>query len=190
MMQISSNVEYAQNSSFDINLAAAIQLKNMVRNHWKYTENVMTPKLCEDDSDEECKNKILLSAEDKEFVKTHIINSLSHAPSLGVLSQFEEIVHVVAKYEMPENWPNVMDEISTLLHESEEAKVFGGLIALKEVVHRFEFEFKDRRIPLQEIVDQLFPRIEQMLVDMLNLTTADALRAKNIILDTFYLACN
>ena len=190
MMHISSHPEYRGDKVFDINLAAAIQMKNIVSYHWKFTtEEDANRKFddFDDDLDENIKN-ILLSPEDKEFVKTHIIQAMSQAPSLGVLSQYEEIVHVVAKYEMPEKWTNAMTEISDLLNQEAEAKVFGGLVALKEVVHRFEFEFKERREPLQEIVNNLFPRLELIFGSLIDIDTEDAVRAKYIIMQTFHLA--
>jgi len=193
MMQIASNSEYAQGRSFDVNLAAAIQLKNMADYHWKHTtqEHINRPADFDDsDHENESGENILISQEDKEFVKAHIIQALVHSPSFGVLSQFEEIIYVVARYELPENWPNAIKEITELLNEQEETKVFAGLIALKEVVHKFEFEFKDRRTPLQEIVDNLFPKIEDILTNLIEIHADDAVRAKNIVIETFFLANN
>ena len=189
MMHISSHPEYRADKTFDINLAAAIQLKNIVSYHWKFTTEEDANRRFDDESDEDENVKnIFISSEDKEFVKSHIIQAMSQAPSFGVLSQYEEIVHVVAKYEMPEKWPNAMTEIADLLNQEDEAKVFGGLVALKEVVHRFEFEFKERREPLQEIVDNLFPRIELIFNTLIDINTDDAVKAKNIIMQTFHLA--
>lgn len=188
MMQIASNAEYAHERVFDVNLAAAIQLKNMADYHWKYTSEVDAARVIDDSDEEESGPNIMISQEDKEFVKTHIIQALSHAPSYGVLSQLEEIIYVIAKYEMPDKWPNAMGEIADLLNEGDEAKVFGGLIALKEVVHKFEYEFKEKRLPLQEIVSKLFPRIEEIFTNLIEINTDDAVKAKNIIVQTLYLA--
>lgn len=190
MMQIASNSEYAQNRHFDVNLAAAIQLKNMADYHWKYSddEKIHTPDDFDDSDHDNQEPAIIISLEDKEFVKANIIQALVHAPSFGVLAQFEEIIYTVAKYELPDNWPTAVPEITEFLNDSEEVKVFGGLIALKEIVHKFEFEFKERRKPLQELVDSIFPRIEEILLNLLEVDSEDAVRAKHIIIETFYLA--
>jgi importin-7 len=190
MMQIASNSEYAQNRSFDVNLAAAIQLKNMADYHWKYSseEKIHTLDELEDSDNDNEEPAIYISQEDKDFVKLNIIQTLAHAPSFGVLAQFEEIIYTVAKYELPDNWPSAIIEITELLNEAEEVKVFAGLIALKEIVHKFEFEFKERRKPLQELVDNIFPRIEEILLSLIEADSEDAVRAKNIITETFYLA--
>lgn len=178
-MEISSNSEYAVDRKFDINLAAAIQLKNIVEYHWRHV----------DEDDEEVKKpEDEISNEDKDFIKKHIIQALAHVPSLGVLAQYEEVVYVVAKYELPQKWPNALPEISALLEQQEERQVFGGLVALKEVVHKFEYEFQDNRKPLHEIVNKLFPRIEEIFTNLAEVHTEDAMRAKNIIMETFYLA--
>ena len=191
MMQIASNADYAINAGFDINLAAAIQLKNMVQSHWKYHNEADLRRFPDEDSeDEEEIKSIIISEADKEFVKVHIIQACAHAPSFGVLALFEDIVYMVARYEMPENWPNAMLEITELLQQDDENKVFGGLTALKEVIHRFEFEFRENRLPLQEIVNTLFPRIEEILVNLLENNSELAIKAKNIIMETLFLANN
>lgn len=190
MMQIASNADYAQNRVFDVNLAAAIQLKNMVEHHWRFTSEGDIHEYLDVDDDDGKRDgpSIIITEEDKEFVKKHIIQALSHAPSFGVLAQFEEIIYEVARYEMPDKWPNAMGEIEELINNDEEVKVFGGLIALKEVVHKFEYEFKERREPLQQIVNKIFPRLEQILEGLIEVETEDAVKAKNIIAQTIYLA--
>jgi hypothetical protein len=188
MMQIASNAEYAHERVFDVNLAAAIQLKNMADMHWKYMTQADAERIGDDSDEENAGPSIMIPQEDKEFVKAHIIQALSHAPSYGVLSQLEEIIYVIARYEMPNKWPNAMGEIEDLLNQDDEAKVFGGLIALKEIVHKFEYEFSEHRLPLQEIVNKLFPRIEEIFTNLIEINTDDAIKAKNIILQTFYLA--
>ena len=190
MMKIASNPEYSASAGFDVNLAASIQLKNMVQYYWKYSQEMPIHQFPDEDSDEENDKEIIIPQEDKEFVKTHLIQACAHAPSFAVLSLLEKIVHDVSRYELPENWPNAMNEITELLQQEDESKLFGGLVALKEVVRRFEYEFRENRLPLQEIGEKLFPRIEQIFVSLLENNSESAMKAKNIIIETFYLANN
>lgn len=188
-MQIASNSAFGEGRSFDVNLAAAIQLKNLVDFHWRhgdYEKDI--EELDEHDIDPDHETAITISVEDKDFVKNNIVQAMANSPSLGVLAQFEEVVNVVARYELPNNWSNVMTEVSELINKDDERSIYAGLVALKEIVKRFEYEFKEKREPLNEIADNLFPILEKILENIISLDSDDSAKVKHVIIKIFFFA--
>jgi len=59
--------------------------------------------------------------------------------------------------------------------------VFVGLYTLKSVCKRYEYEFNVKREPLNEIADELFPRCEEIVNEVLSDNTNQGCRLKNII---------
>ena len=188
MMQIASNSSYNEGRAFDVNLAAAIQLKNMADYNWRYGDYQKDIGELDFTDIDEDQPTIKISDADKDFVKTNIIQAMAHAPSIGVLSQLEAIVNIVARYEMPDNWPNAMNEISDLINSENEQQVFAGLVALKEVTKRFEYEFNTKREPLNEIADNLFPTVEKILESVIENYSDDATKVKHVIMKTLFFA--
>jgi hypothetical protein len=66
--------------------------------------------------------------------------------------------------------------------------VFVGLYTLKSVCKRYEYEFKAKRDPLNEIVDELFPRLEEIASNSLSDNSDQGCRLKNLIGQCFYIA--
>lgn len=176
MLEISVLTSVDQN----INLAASIQLKNMVEAHWQFSSIEEVQAFFDED---EMKNRItiIFTEEDREFVKGNMINSVTAAPSYQVLAQLEEVIYHVSNKTLPEG---ILPQISELVNSSEERNVFGGLTALKAIVKKFEYSSKAERVHLNEIASHLFPKLENTLVALLEVDTEEGVRAKAMIVET------
>jgi len=164
----------------NINLAAAIQLKNMIEAHWQFATIEEVHQFFDED---EMKNRvtIIFGEEDREYVRSNMIRSVTEATSFQVLAQLEEVIYHVSNKTLPEG---ILPQISELINSSDEKKVFGGLTALKAIVKKFEYSSKSERVHLNEIATHLFPKLEQTLVSLLEIDTEEGVRAKAMIVET------
>jgi hypothetical protein len=63
-----------------------------------------------------------------------------------------------------------------------------GLYTLKSICKRYEYEFNTKRDPLDEIVDELFPRCEEIANEVISDCSDQGCRLKNVIGQCFYIS--
>ena len=142
---------------FEVRQAAAIQLKNICREGWAerthygpYEE--VAPK-----------QQPLLSEQDKQAVKTGLINALLDEPEKSMRSLMADTLHSVIIHDFPEKWPQLIPQLVQTIQtgmtnmERQGLRVHNALLALRKVCKRYEYKSKEQRGPLNEIVRATFP---------------------------------
>ena len=71
----------------------------------------------------------------------------------------------------------MVPQITALITSEDEKAIFAGLACLKSLVRRLEFDKKEKRELLGEISESLFPKIETMLLGLIETDTEEAVRA-------------
>lgn len=186
MLQIASNPDWNKDRKIDVTQAAAIQLKNMAETHWRYQEgDEFTQQMIEQDS-----KVIIIPEEDKKYVKDHIMIAYANVHSEAVAKQFDYTIRCITRRDFPERWPELATTIREYINTENhyDSKVFVGIYTLKSVCRRYEYEFKSKREPLNEIANELFPRLETIANDTLNDNSDNGCRLKNTIGQWFYIS--
>jgi importin-7 len=185
MLQIASNPDYNANRNIDITQAAAIQLKNMAESHWRYKDDELSREMKEDGW-----RVIIIPEEDKQYVRDNILISYSNVHSEIVARQIDYTIRCITKIDFPDKWPELAHIVREYINtpNTYSNKVFVGLYTLKSIWKRYEYEFNVKREPLNEIVDELFPRCEEIVNDVLADNGDDGCRLKNVIGQWFYIA--
>jgi hypothetical protein len=167
---------------FEIRQAAAIQMKNLCRECWTERYGFMNL------HSESGHQQIVLSEDDKDFVRLHLVGSLLSEPEKSIQGLMAETLHSIAIHDFPDNWPTLLPTLLqsiALSNDSSQAlRVHNSLLALRKVCKRYEFKPREHRGPLNEIVSQSFPLLlplAQRLCDPAENSIEAAMMLKQIL---------
>lgn len=158
MLHISTDPKYREGRKVDVNQAAAIQFKNMAEFHWRFRDEAHAKDSCVAGA-----RYIIIQAEDKDYVRNNILELILQCKNDTVVRQLNYAVECIVRTDFPEKWPGLATEIQGYLNSDSEDKILLGLESLKSVCKRYEYEYGVGRKPLDEIVDNLFPRLEELV---------------------------
>lgn len=152
----------------EVRQAATIQLKNLSRECWTEQISAITG---EPITFGENKKRVLIPDEDKVSIRNHLIDVLLSESEKSIRDLLAETLHTLAIHDYPEKWPNLLPTLLTVIgsngtegmtttpsNETESAlRVHNALLALRKIAKRYEYKSKERRGPLNEIVNLSFP---------------------------------
>mmetsp|Transcript_2416 Transcript_2416/g.16258 ORF Transcript_2416/g.16258 Transcript_2416/m.16258 type:complete len:1039 (-) Transcript_2416:1522-4638(-) len=143
------------NPNLDIALrqAAAITFKNVVARAWE-------------DRTEEEKQSILVPKEEKAAIRSHLLDALAHAPPL-IRTQLAECVKSIVYADYPGEWPDILQTIVGFLGSNEQNKIYGALLALRQLTRKYEFRVLDDREQMSHIVSTAFPTLLNLFQQLL-----------------------
>ena len=123
--------------------AAAIYVKNRIARAWDSTPNRLggTAPIPEDD---------------RAAVRGSILSTIAVVPT-ALRVHIASSIHSIARYDFPEQWPTLLDEINKLLASAQEADIYAGVRALLETVRSFRFADSDTK--LEQVVAATFPQL-------------------------------
>jgi importin-7 len=71
---------------------------------------------------------------DRVFLKQNILPLLVASTTRSIRVQLASCFKTVLSHDFPDNWPGIVDDIMTLLQRGEQRSVYGGCLALLELV--------------------------------------------------------
>ena len=169
MLHIATEAKYLEDRKVNVAQAAAIQLKNMAEIHWRFrdvehAENVTNGF-----------RYIIIQEEDKNYFRNNILGLILNCADADVTRQLNYAVYCIVRNDFPEKWPTLATQIKEyIFDESDENKILLGLESLLSVCKRYEFEHDKGRDALNEIVDTLFPKIEEIALQVKENTSHEA----------------
>ena len=181
MLHIATHPQYKEGRRIDVTQAAAIQFKNMAEIHWRFKNETHAR-----DVVVEGFRFIIIQNEDKEYIRTNIMSMLLEVTNPSVRSQLTYAVEWIVRIDFPEKWPNLIVEVKSFIDTNEESKIVTGLEALKSICKRYEFEYGKGRGPLEDIVENIFPRLEEIVSQIDDNSTIEAFDTKWRIADLLY----
>mmetsp|Transcript_4901 Transcript_4901/g.7219 ORF Transcript_4901/g.7219 Transcript_4901/m.7219 type:complete len:1062 (+) Transcript_4901:138-3323(+) len=153
---------------YEVRQAAVIQLKNICKECW--VERVSAVTGLPISPTEEGKPPAMLSEQDKEAVKTVLLETLLNESDKSIRDLLAETLHTAAVHEYPDKWPTLLPLLLTTIQtngantqegattiDQKVLRVHNALLALRKIVKRYEYKSKEQRGPLDEIVKQGFP---------------------------------
>lgn len=143
------------NTNLDIALrqAAAITFKNVVARAWE-------------DRTEEEKPSILVPKEEKAAIRSQLLDALAYAPPL-IRTQLAECVKSIVYADYPGEWPDILQTIVGFLGSNEQNKIYGALLALRQLTRKYEFRVLDDREQMSHIVSTAFPTLLNLFQQLL-----------------------
>ena len=163
LLEIAVNIKKAFASEIELN--AAIQLKNFVMSNWKFTTNHTYNKSLVFDDEEEI---IIISDEDKLYIKNNIIDAVIYAvntENAKVLKQLSQTIKKILKFDFESNWKETyFNKIISCFQSGNDKNVYAGIILLHQVSKLYEFETKENIA----IYSKELEKVNQFLLVFLN----------------------
>ena len=184
-LHIASTPSYNEGRKVDVNQAAAIQFKNMAETHWRFKSETHAK-----DTLPNGFRFIIIQQEDKQYVHENIMNIILECKNDNVKSQLHYAVECIVRIDYPEKWPGLTEQIKEFINTEDEIQILTGLEALKSIIKRYEFEHDKGREPLDGIVNDLFPRLEQFVELLQNNDSSLAFDIRYRVADLMYRANN
>jgi len=138
-----------------IRQAASIHFKQILSKGWEPKEGDL----------------LQFSKEDKEMVRSNLLESIAQSPPL-IRSQLSETLKVVIYNDYPHAWPDLILLIVQNYSSQEQPRLYGALTALRILSNKYEFKDEDERQPIQEVVNLTFPALLQIFQHLLKMESA------------------
>ena len=81
-----------------------------------------------------------------------------------VLKQYEVIVKDVAQRDYPDRWQSADQEIANYLGSQNPELIYVGLLVLKNIISKYEYEIDEGKDPVNRLVESIFPTLENLIV--------------------------
>ncbi|KAG0045066.1 hypothetical protein BGZ83_009681 [Gryganskiella cystojenkinii] len=160
----------AEESELHVRQAASIYFKNAIRRYWFETES--TPA------------HLKISEADKDSIKASILQLLASSPPV-IRAQLITVLGVILSNDFPANYPGYLATVQTLLQSQDPKIVFVGLLALKEVLRVYKFKIEERE-PVDEIIANFFPAIQQIGAGLIGSDNIEAAEMLKVIFKCYH----
>lgn len=161
----------SEQTDLGVRQAVAVYFKNRVVRSWIAPVEETTRKARH--------NYVAISQTDRIAVKQNLLHLIVSSPSV-LQVQLASALGTVLHSDFPDQWPEYMQNVNTLLQSDNARSVQGGLLALLEVVRLYKWKAVDDRTALEEIIKVIFPGILELgtkLVQQDSLEAAEMLRS-------------
>ena len=127
-------------SDYAIRQSGAVLFKNVIKKRWV--------------PDEDSQDSPIVYT-DRDMIKTHLIDVMCSASS-DVQKQLAEAVSLIAKYEFPMNWSNLLPQLVNKLGNTNDINIKKGvMITVNSITKRYRYTYKS---------DTLFAEIKECLI--------------------------
>ncbi|XP_077356952.1 importin-8 isoform X2 [Festucalex cinctus] len=160
---------------FPVRQAAAIYLKNMIGQYWQDREpsvgKVVFP--------------FNIHENDRQQIRNHIVEGVIRCPET-IRAQLTMCLRTIIKHDFPGRWTAIVDELSLYLQSNNSGSWYGSLLALYQLVKTYEYRKADEREPLLAAMQIFLPRIQQLIIQLLNDATIFSALIQKQILKIFH----
>ncbi|XP_037934798.1 importin-7 isoform X2 [Teleopsis dalmanni] len=154
--------------------AGAVYLKNLVTSNW---------------TDHEVKPgepiPFSIHEQDRAMIRGSIVDAIIHSPDL-IKIQLAVCINHIIKNDFPGRWPQVVDNISICLQNSDVNGWNGGLLVMYQLVKTYEYKRSEERGPLNEAMNLLLPMIYQLMIKIMNDPSEQSVLLQKQILKIYY----
>ena len=115
----------------------AVQFKNFVKYHWAPKEH--------DDALDASAAAITLRDEEKEQIKTHIIDLMLSAPP-RVRAQLSEALTIISQHDFPRKWEGLLPQLIAKLSAEDPSVLNGVLTTADSIYHRYRDQYLNQEL--------------------------------------------
>jgi hypothetical protein len=155
----------------ELRLAAAIQIKNKLRDYWT-PDTAIYP----------------TSPEEKERIKLAVIDILLVEPDNSLRGILAESVKLIAEYDFPAAWPALIPTLIASIQTPDVLQVYNALMAMRKLVKRYEYKPKEERGTMDHIIQSSFPYLQSMMSNLVINNSIEAAQVMRICLKIFWSA--
>ncbi|KAI9202660.1 armadillo-type protein [Polychytrium aggregatum] len=147
--------------------AAAIFFKNRIQKGW-----------------EPARDKAIGEA-DRAIVRQSIVEALLISPET-IRKQLIASISIILNSDYPDKWPGFLQSLHSMLQSNDSTHVYGGLLLLRELVKVFHLKKLEKRTPLNEIIQLVFPTIQAIANGVLESETIEAAEILKLVLKIYH----
>eukprot|EP00752_Nemacystus_decipiens_P010988 g9765.t1 len=118
--------------------------------------------------------------------RVNIFEALLRETDSSVRDILAETLRLVASYDFPDEWPDLIQAIVAQLQTGQVLRVHNAMLALRKVVKRFEYKAKDARGPLHDIMKVTLPLLHSMSMQLLAEDSVEAGQVLKLALKVFW----
>jgi hypothetical protein len=148
----------------EVQLNAAIQLKNYIVNYWKFGENTEINKSLLFDCEDEV---LIISNDNKEAIRTNILQALLHTNTHLVIKQLNQSVKKILKYDFKDKWTSFTQTVLGFFNTGDDKNIYTGIIAFHQLSKIYEFETGDYKKAYNASFDAIQPYLISFLDKLL-----------------------
>lgn len=131
---------------------------------------------------------MILDSQDKALVRDSIMQSLYMATNRKIIKQYVRCITTIARFDYPDKWTTILPQIGQFLSLQDEKAVHSGLLGLRGLVKKYEYEMEEEREPLYTIVEQTFGVLGGLVNQVITVEAEQAYEILYTIAKIFYLA--
>ncbi|KAF9516474.1 hypothetical protein BS47DRAFT_1340813 [Hydnum rufescens UP504] len=120
---------------------------------------------------------------DRIFLKQNILPLLVASTTRSIRVQLASCFKTVLSHDFPDNWPGIVDDIMTLLQRGDQRSVYGGCLALLELIRSVRFRVEGNLT--HQIAEKTFPALVELGTSIANNMTPDNADCLHLILKTY-----
>ncbi|XP_003485641.1 exportin-2 [Bombus impatiens] len=142
-----------------IRIAGAVAFKNYVKRNWKVGEDSVDR----------------IHAQDRDAIKKLIVNLMLHSPD-SVQKQLSDAVSIVGKYDFPNKWPELIDQMVEKFNTGDFHVINGVLHTAHSLFKRYRYEFKSQSLwtEIKFVLDRFAKPLTDLFVATMNLMQVHA----------------
>ncbi|XP_076749811.1 chromosome segregation 1 [Xylocopa sonorina] len=142
-----------------IRIAGAVAFKNYVKRNWKVEEDSIDR----------------IHAQDREAIKKLIVNLMLHSPD-SIQKQLSDAVSIVGKYDFPNKWPELIDQMVEKFNTGDFHVINGVLHTAHSLFKRYRYEFKSQSLwtEIKFVLDRFAKPLTDLFVATMNLAQVHA----------------
>lgn len=137
-----------------IRIAGAVAFKNYIKRNWKVGEDSVDR----------------IHAQDREAIKKLIVNLMLHSPD-SVQKQLSDAVSIVGKYDFPNKWPELIDQMVEKFNTGDFHVINGVLHTAHSLFKKYRYEFKSQTLwtEIKFVLDRFAKPLTDLFVATMNL---------------------
>jgi hypothetical protein len=176
----------------NVQLAAAVQLKNFVKLNWARNEEEM--QLAEGRYAHVAlasaryfgsAQKVVLDEADKAVVRANLVEAVARSQHKATRKTLGAVVYHIGKEDYPSHWSGVVGEALKLIVTQDPGRMHAGLVVLNKVIKPLTYntnddDGKDKRAPLNDLVGATFPMLRELFQALLAQNVEDLFAAELI----------
>ncbi|PBC28487.1 exportin-2 [Apis cerana] len=142
-----------------IRIAGAVAFKNYIKRNWKVGEDSVDR----------------IHAQDREAIKKLIVNLMLHSPD-SVQKQLSDAVSIVGKYDFPNKWPELIDQMVEKFNTGDFHVINGVLHTAHSLFKKYRYEFKSQSLwtEIKFVLDRFAKPLTDLFVATMNLMQVHA----------------
>ena len=159
---------------FPVRQSAAIYLKNAIQWDWAEKEPAPGQPL-----------EFSIHESDKVIIRRSIVDATVLAPE-GLRVHLGVCIQSIVRSDFPAKWTDIVGQIAHYLQHGDRSTWPGALLALYQLIKRYEYNTESGREPLHEAMNILLPLLYQRSLDLLPDSTDASFAIQKLILKIFY----